>query len=110
MLIICHVCAEFHNKRGETVLTVSPEMLTGFISAPEEIQEDPLYGMLMADGSLEAGFTEKRRKRGRMIPRPESPPKGRRPRQPGRKPVSLSVSRRKTADDSRGFSGFLSAV
>ena len=62
MLIICHVCAEFHNKRGETVLTVSPEMLTGFISAPEEIQEDPLYGMLMADGSLEAGFTEKEKK------------------------------------------------
>ena len=58
MLIICHVCAEFHNKKGETVLTVSPDMLTGFISAPEEIQEDPLYGMLMADGSLEAGFTE----------------------------------------------------
>ena len=40
MLIICHVCAEFHNKTGETVLTVSPEMLTGFISAPEEIQEE----------------------------------------------------------------------
>jgi len=62
MLIICHVCAEFHNRKGETVLTVAPDMLTGFITAPEEIQEDPLYGMLMADGSLEAGFTEKEKK------------------------------------------------
>ncbi len=68
MLIICHVCAEFHNKKGETVLTVSPEMLTGFISAPEEIQEDPLYGMLMADGALEAGFTEKEKKAGENDP------------------------------------------
>ena len=62
MLIICHVCAEFHNRKGETVLTVSPEMLTDFITAPEEIREDPLFGMLEADGSIQTGFTEKERK------------------------------------------------
>ncbi len=62
MLIICHVCAEFHDKNGETVFTVTPDMLTGFITAPEGIREDPLFNMLMADGSLEAGFTEKEKK------------------------------------------------
>ena len=62
MLIICHVCAEFHNSKGETVLTVTPEMLTEFITAPEEIREDPLFGMLEADGSIQSGFTEKERK------------------------------------------------
>ena len=62
MLIICHVCAEFHDKKGETVLTVTPDMLIDFITAPEEIQEDPLFEMLKADGSLETGFTEKEKK------------------------------------------------
>ena len=62
MLIICHVCAEFHDKKGETVFTVSPEMLNGFITAPDEIREDPLFGMLTADGSLEA-ITDAKQKR-----------------------------------------------
>ena len=62
MLIICHVCAEFHNKTGETIFTVTPEMLNGFITAPEEIREDPLFGMLVADGSLETGVDERQRK------------------------------------------------
>ena len=62
MLMICHVCAEFHNKKGETVLTVTPEMTRDFITAPEEIREDPLFGMLEADGSIQAGFTEKEKK------------------------------------------------
>jgi len=62
MLIICHVCAEFHNKKGEAVFTVSPEMLNGFITAPDEIREDPLFGMLAADGSLETGVDEKQKR------------------------------------------------
>ena len=62
MLIISHVCAEFHDKKGETVFTVSPEMLNGFITAPDEIREDPLFGMLAADGSLETGVDEKQKR------------------------------------------------
>ena len=62
MLIICHVCAEFHNKAGETIFSIMPEMLNGFITAPDEIREDPLFGMLAADGSLEA-ITDAKQKR-----------------------------------------------
>ena len=62
MLIICHVCAEFHNKTGETIFSVTPETLNGFINAPDEIREDPLFGMLAADGSLEA-ITDAKQKR-----------------------------------------------
>ena len=62
MLIVCHVCAEFHDKKGETVFTVSPELLNQFLTVPEEIREDPLFGMLVADGSLETGMNEKQKK------------------------------------------------
>ena len=62
MLIICHVCAEFHDSKGETVFAVTPDTLNGFITAPESIQEDPLFRMLAADGSLETGVDERQRK------------------------------------------------
>ena len=62
MLIVCHVCAEFHDKKGEAVFTVSPDMLNQFLTAPEEIREDPLFGMLVADGSLETAMNEKQKK------------------------------------------------
>ena len=62
MLIICHVGAEFHDKTGETIFSVTPEMLNGFTDAPDEIREDPLFGMLTADGSLEA-ITDAKQKR-----------------------------------------------
>ena len=47
---------------GETIFSVTPEMLNGFITAPDEIREDPLFGMLAADGSLETGVDERQRK------------------------------------------------
>ena len=54
MLILSRVCAEFHNAAGRTVFTVTPANLLSFLEAPEEIQEDPLFRMLLRDGSLEA--------------------------------------------------------
>jgi len=54
MLILTRVCAEFHNRSGQTVLTVRPGQLLSFLEAPEEIQEDPLFSMMLNDGSLEA--------------------------------------------------------
>ena len=53
MLILTRVCAEFHNRSGQTVLTVRPGQLLSFLEAPEEIQEDPLFSMMLNDGSLE---------------------------------------------------------
>ena len=54
MLILSRVCAEFRNRLGQTVFTITPAKLLSFLEAPEEIQEDPLFSMMLADGSLEA--------------------------------------------------------
>ena len=48
-------------RENETKRTVPP-FQNGFITAPESIQEDPLFGMLVADGSLETGVDERQRK------------------------------------------------
>ena len=53
MFVMFRVCAEFHNKKGEKILTVRPGKLLDFMEAPEEIREDPLFRQLQADGSLE---------------------------------------------------------
>lgn len=62
MMILSRVCAQFHNVKGETVFTVTPALRNLFTEAPEEIREDPLFRLLILDGSLEAAVTEKRKK------------------------------------------------
>lgn len=54
MLILSRVCAEFTNRAGQPVFTVGPRDLLTFLNAPEEIRADPLFRLLVADGSLEA--------------------------------------------------------
>ena len=54
MLILSRVCAEFHDRSGRTIFSIAPQNLLSFLEAPEEIQEDPLFSMLLQEGSLEA--------------------------------------------------------
>ena len=54
MLILSRVCAEFREKSGRPLLTITPERLLSFIEAPDAIREDPLFFLLISDGSLEA--------------------------------------------------------
>ena len=54
MLILSRVCAEFRDKSGQVLLTVTPDRLLSFIEAPEAVREDPLFSLLLSDGSLEA--------------------------------------------------------
>ena len=58
MWILSRVCVEFRNKNGESIFTVGPDRRVGFIKAPDSIREDPIFDMLIADGSLEV--TEER--------------------------------------------------
>ncbi len=90
MMILSRVCAQFHNARGETLLTVTPAMRNIFTDAPETIREDPLFDLLVADGSMEVAVTAGRKKllendpmkgadaSGRKIPeeKPDAPAKG----------------------------------
>ncbi len=54
MLILSRVCAEFVNRSGETIFSITPQNMYSFLNAPDEIQEDPLFAMMIRDGSLEA--------------------------------------------------------
>ena len=54
MLIHSQVCAEFHDRSGKTVFTITPDKLLEFMDAPEAIREDPLFDMMLRDGSLSA--------------------------------------------------------
>ena len=55
MTIIAHVCAEFVDSRRNPIYKITPAMLGGMQeNVPDAIQEDPLFTMLIADGSLKA--------------------------------------------------------
>ena len=54
MLILSRVCAEFRDRAGQTVFIIPPAKLLSFLEAPEAIREDPLFDMMLRDGSLEA--------------------------------------------------------
>ena len=62
MLILSRVCAEFRDHTGAVVHRVTPETRLTFREAPESIREDPLFRMLVDEGSLEASVTPLRRK------------------------------------------------
>ena len=62
MLILSRVCARFHNARGETLFTVTPARRNIFTEAPEAIREDPLFDLLVADGSMEVAVTATRKR------------------------------------------------
>ena len=63
MTIISYVCAEFHNRRGEPILTISPAMVKQILTnVPEEIRDDPLFRMMVDDGSLTAVDSVEKRK------------------------------------------------
>ena len=57
MLILSRVCADFHNAKGELIHRVTPLNRLTFHEAPEAIREDPLFRMLVEEGSLEAAVT-----------------------------------------------------
>ena len=57
MLILSRVCADFHDRSGAVIHRVTPENRLTFHEAPEGIREDPLFRMLVDEGSLEAAVT-----------------------------------------------------
>ena len=53
MLLLAHVCAEFRDRNGNTIFRVTGNDLNHtFLQAPDAIQEDPLFAMLVQDGSI----------------------------------------------------------
>ena len=62
MLILSRVCAQVHNRNGEKIFAVTPLTRNTFVEAPEAIREDPLFGMMVNDGSMEAGITDAKKR------------------------------------------------
>ena len=62
MMILSRVCAQFRDARGNVIFTVDPSNWLTFVEAPEAIMEDPLFQMLVEDGSLDASITPAKRK------------------------------------------------
>ena len=54
MTILSHVCVDFYDKQRNLIFSVLPSHLNCLLTAPEEIQEDPIFDLLLADHSLEA--------------------------------------------------------
>ena len=52
MLIIPYVCAEFRDKAGNTLFRIRPEMLRSLQEVPDAIEQDHLFDLLVADGSI----------------------------------------------------------
>jgi len=52
MLIIPYVCAEFRDKAGNTLFRIRPEMLRSMQEVPDAIEQDHLFDLLVADGSI----------------------------------------------------------
>ena len=63
MLILSRVCAEFHDKSGAVLFAIRPADRMSFIEAPESIRQDPLFDMLVSDGSLETPNSKAQQKK-----------------------------------------------
>lgn len=75
MLILSRVCAEFHDRNGETVFTVTPRTRLTFQEAPEAIREDPLFQMLLNDRAMEVSDNGPRKRKLENDPEAAEQPK-----------------------------------
>ena len=54
MMIISHVAVEFRNPHGDPIFTIHPSMLNDMITVPDAIRQDPIFDLLLQDGSIKA--------------------------------------------------------
>ena len=62
MLILSRVCAEFRDGAGAVLFRVAPKDRLTLLEAPDAIRNDPLFDLLLAEGSLEAVASAERRR------------------------------------------------
>ena len=52
MLILSRVCADFYDSRRNLLFRITPHDMGLFVDAPESVKQDPLFQMLVDDGSV----------------------------------------------------------
>ncbi len=57
MLILSHVCVDFHDAAYNTIFRITPSQLNTLIEAPDAIRKDPLFDLMVAEGSLRANLS-----------------------------------------------------
>ncbi len=78
MLILSRVCVDFRTREGKSIFEVKPSMLNTFQEAPDAIKQDPIFPLLVADGSLEAVVSAARKKDLENDPIQDTDPSGKR--------------------------------
>ena len=79
MLILSRVCVDFHDTHGNPLFSIKPDQRLTFLEAPDTIQQDPIFQMLLDDGSLEASLNPIRRHQLEQDPVDGAEASGRRP-------------------------------
>ena len=82
MLICSRVCAEFHDRNGVVVFRVDSGNRLKLVEAPDTIKQDPIYQLLLDEGSMEAVVSIGQRKRLENEPNAGADPSGKRPHNP----------------------------
>jgi len=54
MLVVPFVCAEFHDKSGNVIHRIRAHELRNITEVPDAIVQDPLYALMVKDGTLRA--------------------------------------------------------
>ena len=52
MLLLSRVCADFYDRNRALLFRITRNDLGTFVDAPESIRQDPLFRMLVDDGSI----------------------------------------------------------
>ena len=54
MLVVSFACAEFHDKSGNVIHRIHAHELRNITEVPDAIVQDPLYALMVEEGSLKA--------------------------------------------------------
>ena len=76
MFMLCRVCAQFRDARGKEIFTVDRGMLNQFMEVPDAIRQDPLFAMLLADGSIKTNVSPAEQKTLESDPMADAEPDG----------------------------------
>ena len=63
MILLCRVCAEFHSPDGTLLHRVGMKERLVPHEAPDTIQTDPLFALLVSDGSISAVSSKEEQKK-----------------------------------------------
>lgn len=80
MTILSHVSVDFTDKHHNILFSVPAHLIDCVLTAPDEIQQDPIFDLLLADGSLEAVRSVARKKALENEPASEVTTEGKKPK------------------------------